>query len=104
MDRRATTRVEVELECEERTPDTRYVRLTNDLSPFGLSSREGHTPATGSRLSLALFLPDEPLAPLKLEAEVLGAYRRGRGMRLRFRSPTVDSVKRIHRYLAAVTG
>ena len=51
-DRRATPRVSVELECEERTTDSRYVRLTRDLSTFGMSTGVGHTPATGTRLTL----------------------------------------------------
>lgn len=101
-DRRATPRVAVELECEERTNDSRYVRMTHDLSTFGMSTRQGHTPPKGTRLTLSLFLPDEPLAPLKLDAEVLGAYDSGGGMRLRFKNPSVDAVKRIHRYLSCI--
>lgn len=101
-ERRATPRVAVELECEERTTDSRYVRLTSDLSTFGMSTRQGHTPPAGTRLTLALFMPDEPLAPLKLDAEVLGPYDSGGGMRLRFKNPSVDAIKRIHRYLSAI--
>ena len=101
-ERRATPRVTVELECEERTRDSRYVRLTRDLSTFGMSTSQGHTPAAGTRLTLALFLPDEPLAPLKLDAEVLGRYDSGGGMRLKFKNPSVDAIKRIHRYLSAI--
>lgn len=101
-DRRATPRVSVELECEERTTDSRYVRLTRDLSTFGMSTGVGHTPATGTRLTLSLFLPDEPLAPLKLDAEVLGPYDASGGMRLKFKNPSVDAIKRIHRYLSAI--
>src|SRR5882724_9735214 len=70
-ERRATPRVPVELECEESHGDSRYVRLTTDLSTFGMSTRHGPTPEPGSRLSLKLFLPDEPMAPLKLHAKVL---------------------------------
>ena len=98
-ERRATPRMVVELEVEEQQGDSRYVRITQDLSTFGMSTRQGHTPATGSRLSLSLFLPDEPLAPLKLEAEVLGPYDAHGGMRLRFRQPSLEAVRRIHRYL-----
>lgn len=101
-DRRATPRVAVELECEERTDDSRYVRMTSDLSTFGMSTRQGHTPPVGTRLTLSLFLPDEPIAPLKLDAEVLGAYDENGGMRLRFKNPSVESVKRIHRYLSLI--
>ena len=101
-DRRATPRVAVELECEERTPDSRYVLMTTDLSTFGMSTRQGNTPLTGTRVTLALFLPDEPLAPLELDAQVLGPYDSSGGMRLGFRNPCIDSVKRIHRYLSAI--
>jgi hypothetical protein len=101
-DRRATPRVSVELECEERVNESRYVRLTTDLSTFGMSTRAGHTPAAGTRLTLALFLPDEPLAPLKLEAEVLGPYDGSGGMRTKFKNPSVEAIKRIHRYLSAI--
>ena len=102
-ERRATPRVSVELECEERTNDSsRYVRMTYDLSTFGMSTRQGHTPKKGTRLTLSLFLPDEPLAPLKLDAEVLGPYDGAGGMRMRFKNPSVEAVKRIHRYLSAI--
>jgi hypothetical protein len=100
-DRRATPRVPVELECEESSGESRYVRLTTDLSTFGMSTRHGPTPIEGSRLFLKLFLPDEPMAPLKLEAEVLGSYAGKEGMRLKFHRPTLDAVRRIHRYLVA---
>lgn len=99
-ERRATPRVPVELECEEKHGDTRYVRLTTDLSTFGMSTRHGPTPVHGSRLQLKLFLPDEPMAPLKLEAEVLGCYDDRGGMRLKFVRPSLEAVRRIHRYLS----
>jgi hypothetical protein len=102
-DRRATPRVPVELECEESSGESRYVRLTTDLSTFGMSTRHGPTPLEGSRLSLKLFLPDEPMAPLKLEAEVLGSYDGGSGMRLRFHRPSLDAIRRIHRFLVSRT-
>lgn len=98
-DRRATPRVNVELECEEQQGGSRYVRLTRDLSTFGLSTLEGHTPKKGTKLKLKLFLPDEPNAPLALEAEVLGACRPSGGMRLKFSSPPLEAVRRIHRFL-----
>jgi hypothetical protein len=100
-ERRATPRVPVELECEESNGDSRYVRLTTDLSTFGMSTKHGPTPVAGSRLFLKLFLPDEPMAPLKLEAEVLGSYDGKGGMRLKFHKPTLDSVRRIHRFLVS---
>jgi hypothetical protein len=98
-ERRATPRVAVELEVEEQQGDSRYVRMTHDLSTFGMSTRVGHTPPAGARLALSLFLPDEPLAPLKLDAEVLGPYDEKGGMRLRFRQPSLEAVRRIHKYL-----
>ena len=100
-DRRATPRVPVELECEESNGESRYVRLTTDLSTFGMATKAGPTPEVGSRLSLKLFLPDEPMAPLKLDAHVLGAYDGQAGMRLRFHKPSLDAVRRIHRFLAS---
>ncbi len=98
-ERRATPRMSVELEVEEKQGDSHYVRVTHDLSTFGMSTRQGHTPPTGARLSLSLFLPDEPLAPLKLEAEVLGPYDGNGGMRLRFKQPSLQAIRRIHKYL-----
>ena len=103
-ERRATPRVPVELECEESCGESRYVRLTTDLSTFGMSTRHGPTPIEGSRLCLKLFLPDEPMAPLKLEAEVLGSYDVAGGMRLKFHRPSLDAVRRIHRYLVTRRG
>jgi hypothetical protein len=100
-ERRATPRVPVELECEETNGESRYVRLTTDLSTFGMSTRHGPTPIEGSLLCLKLFLPDEPMAPLKLEAEVLGSYDAEGGMRLKFYRPSLDAVRRIHRFLVA---
>jgi hypothetical protein len=100
-ERRATPRVPVELECEESHGDSRYVRLTTDLSTFGMSTKHGPTPVEGSRMVLKLFLPDEPIAPLKLEAEVLGSYDDKGGMRLKFVKPSLDAVRRIHRFLVA---
>jgi hypothetical protein len=93
--------VQVELECEETSGDSRYVRLTTDLSTFGMSTRHGPTPKGGTRLSLKLFLPDEPMAPLKLSAEVLGSYDQHGGMRLKFCKPSLEAVRRIHRFLVA---
>jgi hypothetical protein len=100
-ERRATPRVSVELECEESHGGSRYVRLTTDLSTFGMSTRHGPTPLEGTRLNLRLFLPDEPMAPLKLEAEVLGRFDEQGGMRVKFHRPSLDAVRRIHRFLVA---
>lgn len=103
-ERRATPRVPVELECEELQGESRYVRLTTDLSTFGLSTRQGPTPTRGTRMTLRLFLPDEPLAPLQLAAEVLGNYDATGGMRLKFRKPSIEAVKRIHKFLTSQRG
>lgn len=101
-ERRASSRVEVELECEEREGEARLVRLTHDLSTFGMSMREGHTPKVGTVLALRLYLPDEPSAPLPLSAAVLGPFDVAGGMRLRFVSPGAEAARRIHRYLASL--
>lgn len=104
-DRRATPRVAVQLECEERSEGARYFRITEDLSTFGLATRQGFPHPTGTRLQLSLHLPDvdagaTPL-PLELEAEVVGHYDERGGTRLAFRQPSVEAVKRIHKFLAA---
>jgi hypothetical protein len=101
-ERRAGGRVEVELECEEREGQARLVRLTHDLSTFGMSMRLGHTPQVGTVLALRLYLPDEPSAPLPLQATVLGPFDAEGGLRLRFVSPTAEAARRIHRYLQSL--
>lgn len=101
-ERRATPRVAVDLEVEQRQGDARFVRLTSDLSTFGLSVREGPTPRVGTKLTLALFLPDEPMNALELEAEVLGSYDAKGGMRVRFLQPSIEVVRRLHKYLLGV--
>lgn len=98
-DRRATPRVSVALEWEEQVGDARLVRLTSDLSTFGLATREGPAHEKGTRMRVRLFLPDEPRAPLTLEAVVVGTCGRGRGVRLSFLRPTAEAARRIHRYL-----
>ncbi len=92
-DRRATPRLKVSVVLE--TGRRRCV--THDLSTFGLSIAKGETPAIGSRLSLRLFLPDQPAEPVQLEARVLGPFDEQGGLRLRFISPEVAAVRRIHR-------
>ncbi len=99
-ERRATARVKVEVECEERHGNSRYYRITEDLSPFGLSTRQGLTRSVGTRVQLALFLPDDREQPVLVEAEVVGALNAVGGMRLAFRKPSVQAVRRIHRFLA----
>ncbi len=98
-DRRATPRVNVGLALEagggEGEETMRLV--TNDLSTFGLSISGGPTPKKGTRLTLKLFLPDEPTTPLELEAEVLGPLGKEGGVRMKFLKPDLEAVRRIHK-------
>jgi hypothetical protein len=97
-DRRATPRVNVGLALEADSGGDETMRLvTNDLSTFGLSISGGPTPKKGTRLTLKLFLPDEPTTPLELEAEVLGPLGRDGGVRMKFIKPDIDAVRRIHK-------
>lgn len=100
-ERRASPRVAVGLELEARHGSERTPQTTNDLSTFGLSVLEGPTPPTGTKLTLALFLPDEPMSPLELEGVVLGPCG-ANGMRVKFHQPSLEAVRRIHRYLSGV--
>jgi hypothetical protein len=98
-DRRATPRVNVGLTLEaSETASAEAMRLvTHDLSTFGLSISGGPTPKKGTKLSLKLFLPDEPTNPLLLEGEVLGPLGSDGGVRVKFIKPDLDAVRRIHR-------
>ena len=100
-DRRATPRLAVELECEERVGSSTYVRITSDVSTFGLSTRQGYVHALGTRVKLLLHLPDDAGQPLEVEAEVVGHYARRWGMRLAFKNLSAEAGRRIHRYLAS---
>lgn len=100
-ERRATPRVEVELECEELSEGARFFRITQDLSTFGLSTRQGFPYEKGARMELALHLPDEAGVPVRLTAEVVGPYDERGGTRLAFRQPSPQAVKRIHKFLLA---
>lgn len=100
-DRRATPRVPVELCCEDRTQRPTYFRTTYDLSTFGLSTQGGDRYRKGTRVSLRLHLPDDLRRPLDLRAEVVGTHAVTGGMRLAFKSPSPQAVRRIHRYLFA---
>jgi hypothetical protein len=98
-ERRATPRVNVGLALEANGGETdETMRLvTHDLSTFGLSISGGATPKRGTRLSLRLFLPDEPTNPLVLQGEVLGPLGDDGGVRVKFIKPDLDAVRRIHR-------
>lgn len=98
-ERRATDRVEVALDCVERVGTQRYFRITHDLSTFGLSTSTGPAHPMGTRVHLALNLPDCGEDPVFVEAEVVGVHAETGGMRLAFRSPSVDAAKRIHRFV-----
>ncbi len=99
-DRRATGRLQVALECEERVGDARFFRLTYDLSTFGLATRRGTPHKVGTRVELSLRLPDGQL-PVALDAVVVGFTKETGGMRLAFRNTRVDAVRRIHRFLSS---
>lgn len=96
-DRRATPRVNVGLALEAGAGEDAMRLITNDLSTFGLSISGGPTPKKGTKLTLKLFLPDEPKAPLVLEAEVLGPLGREGGVRMKFLKPDLEAVRRIHK-------
>ena len=96
-DRRATPRVNVGLALEAGAGEDAMRLITNDLSTFGLSISGGPTPKKGTKLTLKLFLPDEPTTPLVLEAEVLGPLGRDGGVRMKFIKPDLDAVRRIHK-------
>jgi len=99
-DRRATPRVQAEIICVERlAAGRRFLRTTHDLSTFGLSTRYGHLHPVGTRLDLELQLPDEGSRPLQVRAKVVGHLGQGGGMRVAFRNPSRDTVRRLHRFL-----
>ena len=98
-ERRATPRVTVglALEADAGSGDETMRLITHDLSTFGLSISGGATPKKGTRLTLKLFLPDEPTEPLLLEGEVLGPLGADGGVRVRFLKPDLEAVRRIHK-------
>ncbi len=96
-DRRATPRVNVGLALEAGAGEETLRLITNDLSTFGLSISGGKTPKRGTKLTLKLFLPDEPARPLVLKAEVLGPLGREDGVRMKFLKPDLEAVRRIHK-------
>lgn len=99
-DRRASPRVNVGLTLEAASGndgDETMRLVTHDLSTFGLSISGGATPKKGTRLTLKLFLPDEPTQPLLLDAEVLGSLGSEDGVRVKFIKPDLEAVRRIHK-------
>lgn len=98
-ERRATPRVAVSLSVETRDGAETVMLRTHDLSTFGLGIASGPTPKKGSRITLRLFLPDDPTAPLELLALVLGPFGEKGGARMKFINPPVEAVRRIHRLL-----
>jgi len=100
-DRRATPRVHAEIICVERVAGTRYLRTTYDLSTFGLSTQYGHVHPIGTDLDLELQLPDDSSRPLLIKARVVGHVGKQGGMRMAFKSPSRDSVRRLHKFLFA---
>jgi len=100
-DRRATPRLQVEMICVERVAGTRFLRTTYDLSTFGLSTQYGHVHPVGTELDLELQLPDESSRPLLLKAKVVGHVGRLGGMRMAFKNPSRDAVRRLHKFLFA---
>lgn len=98
-ERRATGRVEVALDLVEKLGTLRFFRITHDLSTFGLSTASGPAHPMGTRLSLALQLPDGNNEPVFVEAQVVGVHSETGGMRLAFRKPSAEIVKRIHRFV-----
>jgi hypothetical protein len=101
-ERRAAQRTSVELECEERVGPHRYFRVTQDISPFGLSTRYGYPHAVGTKLELWLYLPDDPTHPVKLQAEVVGQWPDEAGVRVAFRNPSGEAVRRISKVLSTL--
>ena len=61
--------------------------------------KSGPTLKKGSRITIRLFLPDEPTTPIELKAEVLGPFGEHGGVRMKFINPPVEAVRRIHRLL-----
>lgn len=100
-ERRATPRLPIELCCEEQLEGKPYYRTTYDLSTFGLSTQYGRPHPLGTVLELRLHLPDDLHRPLELRAEVVGLHEDTAGMRLAFRQPSAEAVRRLHRYLFA---
>jgi len=98
-DRRATPRVAVALDCEAAEGDARVMCQTADLSTFGVALTGVPTPPLGTHVTLKLLLPDAEDEPVELKGEVLGAFDDKGGARLRFLSPPIDTIKRLHNFL-----
>ncbi len=98
-ERRATPRVAVQLDIEAEEGGETVVMRSHDLSTFGVGVKSGPTLEKGNRITIRLFLPDEPTTPIELKAEVLGPFGENGGVRMKFINPPVEAVRRIHRLL-----
>ncbi len=98
-ERRATPRAVIALDVEALDGGEAVMLRTHDLSTFGLAVSTGPTPKVGQKLTVRLFLPDEPTVPLVLKVEVLGSFSATGGVRMKFVKPSVEAVKRIHRFV-----
>lgn len=98
-ERRATPRVKVEIECEERVGESRYFHVTSDLSTFGLSTRQGGPYPVGTHIQILLHLPDGHRDPVATEAVVVASFEGRDGLRLAFKKTPLESVRRIHQYV-----
>lgn len=103
-ERRATDRFQAEVICEDRAQGHATFRLTYDLSTFGVSTQYGPALPRGTRTQLWLHLPDDQPLPVEVTAEVVGENEHSGGMRLAFRSPSLDAARRLHRYLFGKPG
>jgi hypothetical protein len=97
-DRRGTSRVAIKLSVQATTGDAQLALTTHDLSTFGLSLTGAIIPK-GTRLSLALLLPDDPAVSVTLRGVVLGPLDARGGARVKFLNPPVEALRRIHRFL-----
>ena len=102
-DRRASPRMALEIGCEGETGGEWFFRRSADLSLTGISLPSGMPHATGSIVSLRLFLPDGN-APLAVDAIVIGPYDANGGMRLQFCTLAPEQTFRLASTLLLCTG
>jgi hypothetical protein len=65
-----------------------------------MSTRYGYPHPVGTQLELWLYLPDDPAHPVKLKAEVVGEWPDEAGVRVAFRNPSGQAVRRISKLLS----